>query len=308
MKLIAISDIHVRATAPINRKDDYVEAQFRKLRQVIDYANEIGAPILSAGDLLDKPTIPYWLFNRLTRELRRLDREFYVIPGNHCLKGHTLDALNEGALQSLSETGAIELLTFPQPLLLGYKPKDGKAFHEVMLHPLPFGLGNESLRPPEPGRYNILMLHEPVYEKTVPFFMTDGLTIKGLEKKYPGYDLYLAGDTHIPAVASKTIVTGSMMRMTIAQKDFKPRFYEIDTITGAVTPHYFEIEEDVWKDIIEVADDDTYKAELRELVEEMSSRDERLDYAATCRQLAADRPEYAKDLQTLINQYEETKK
>ena len=303
MKLIAISDIHTRATAPINRKDDYVEAQFRKLRQVIDYANEIGAPILSAGDLLDKPTIPYWLFNRLVKELRNLNREFYVIPGNHCLKGHTLDALNEGALQTLWETGAIELTTGAYSRLIGWDEEVNKG---VRLCFLPFGLQTPS--PPKDTDYNILMLHEPVYEKTVPFFMKDGLTIKGLEKKYPGYDLYLAGDIHQSAVASKTIVTGSMMRMTITQKEFKPRFYEIDTITGVVTPHYFEIEEDVWKDIIEVADDDTYKAELRELAETMLARDERLDYAATCRQLAADRPEYGQHIQTLINEYEETKR
>ena len=291
MKLIAISDIHVRATAPINRKDDYVEAQFRKLRQVIDYANEIGAPILSAGDLLDKPTIPYWLLNRLIKELRRLDRSLICIAGNHDQKGHSVETLHEGSLLTLDMARAVQLVGGRVQF---YEP--------VMLCAAHFGTEPEK---PVAGMYNILMLHEPVYEKTVPFFMKDGLAIKGLEKKYPGYDLYLAGDIHLPAVASKTVVTGSMMRSSLNQKEVKPRFYEIDTVSGTVVPHYFKIEEDVWKDIVEVADDGSYKAEMRELVEAMSARDERLDYAATCRHLASDRPEYAQQIQTLINEYEE---
>ena len=40
MKLVYLSDLHLRPTAPINRKDDYVEEQFRKLDFVIDYAND----------------------------------------------------------------------------------------------------------------------------------------------------------------------------------------------------------------------------------------------------------------------------
>lgn len=296
MKLITISDIHIRPTAPINRKDDYVEAQFRKLRQVIDYANSVGAPILSAGDLLDKPTIPYWLFNRLVKELRRLEQNFIYIPGNHDTPGHNPDKLNESAIPALYSAQAIGI--WP----LGTWNLDDS----TTLTSVPFG--REVPACPVNNLYNILMLHEPVYEKTVPFFMTDGLTIKGLEKKYPGYDLYLAGDIHQSAVASKTIVSGSMMREKISQKEHKPRFYEIDTISGIVTPHFFEIEEDVWSDVIEIADDDSYKAELRELAETMLARDERLDYPATCRQLAEARPEYAQYIQTLINEYEETKK
>lgn len=296
MKIISINDMHFRPTAPINRKDDYIEAQFRKLRQVIDYANEIDAPILSAGDLLDKPTIPYWLFNRLVEELKRRKNNFIYIPGNHDSPGHNPDKMNESAIPALISSQAIT----------DWRPGTWSLREGHSLTAVPFG--REVPACPANDNYNILMLHEPVYEKTVPFWMTEGLTIKGLEKKYPSYDLYLSGDIHLPAVASKTIVSGSMMRMTIAQKDHKPRFYEIDTISGIVTPHYFDIEEDVWSDVVEIADDDSYKAELRELAETMLARDERLDYPATCRQLAADRPEYSQYIQTLINEYEETKK
>lgn len=294
MKLVIMSDIHIRPTAPINRKDDYVEAQFRKLRQMIDYSNGIGARMLIGGDLLDKPTIPYWLLNRLIFELRLHKREIYVIPGNHDLRGHNLASLSEGALATLSEVG-IRVLSTSIPEFLG---NDGQ---DTWLIPLPFG--EEKPSPMVTDGYNILMLHHPVYESTVPFYMSGALTIEQLEAKYPGYDRIIAGDIHEVAVKSKTIVTGSMMRMTIAQRDFKPRFYVLDTIEDTVEPVFFDIEEDVWRDVTEQVADEEYKEALTELADAMRERDERLDYPTVCRSLAADNPKYEGMIQTLINEH-----
>ena len=151
--------------------------------------------------------------------------------------------------------------------------------------------------------YNILMLHHPVYESTVPFYMNDALTIEQLEAKYPGYDRIIGGDIHIPAVKSKTIVTGSMMRMTIAQRDFKPRFYVLDTIEDTVEPVFFDIEADVWRDVTEQVADEEYKEALTELADAMRERDERLDYPTVCRSLTADNPKYEGMIQTLINEH-----
>ena len=118
--------------------------------------------------------------------------------------------------------------------------------------------------------------------------MPEALTVKQLEAKYPGYDLYLAGDIHIPCAKSKTLVSGSMMRMTTAQKDHKPRFYVIETETLKVETVFFPIEEDVWKDTTEVTLDDGFKKELNDLAAAMQERDEQLDYSAVCRSMSGD--------------------
>ena len=293
MRLTMMNDLHLHHKPPMNRKDNYPDKCLGKLQQLCEHAASTDG-LLLGGDIFHVATPPTWFVNKTIDVLSKCSRPIWAIAGNHDEIGGSPARIEDTALWNLHLAKALELCR-------GNRIFDG----EVNIVFASFG---EEPRRPVPGCFNILVCHVPVFESVIPFYMeSQAHTRKSIKQLYPDFDHYLCGDIHQGFYRDSVLVTGSMMRMTIAQKDYKPRFYEIDTITGVVTPHYFEIEEDVWKDIIEVADDDTYKAELRELVEEMSSRDERLDYAATCRQLAADRPEYAKDLQTLINQYEETK-
>lgn len=299
MKIISLSDWHIMASTPLNRTDDFIETQFRKINYLIDRANEIGAVVVVPGDLLDRPTIPYWLFNRLVDTLGQLEREMYVIPGNHDTKGHNLEALDEGALPALARTGVINVPT-----------KASWANHGgvVHLHLVPFGLE------PQPPRHargvvNILVAHIPVFESNVPFYMEDGITVKALETKYPGFDLYLVGDIHIPAVRSKTVISGSMTRIKINQREERPRFYEIDTDDLSVVAHYFPIEEDVWRTVtLESETASAFEGELKELADAMLARDERMDYPAVCKGLAAGNVVYEQRIQSIIDDYKESMK
>ena len=55
MKIICLSDVHLSTEKPRGRTDDWEEAQWRKLEHVIEKANSLGAPIVHAGDLCDRP-------------------------------------------------------------------------------------------------------------------------------------------------------------------------------------------------------------------------------------------------------------
>lgn len=298
MKIISISDLHARATQPLNRKDDFVEAWFRKFRQVIDYTNKVDGVLVIAGDLLDKAAIPIWLLNRILDEFERLKTQALVIPGNHDTPGHDVNNIRQSGLWAFHRAGSPVTLC---PLGSWTPRWDGDQL--VIFHTLPFGMEPLESMAPELGAYNVLVAHMPVFETAVPFYMPDGLTIEQLEATYPGYDLYLVGDIHTPAVKSKTIVSGSIMRQTIVQKDFRPRFYEIDTETNEVTAHFFEIEADVWKEQVEAKDDETYRAELQDLADALRQRAEKLDYSQVVSQLAADRPAIKSKIQEIIDGY-----
>jgi len=137
-----------------------------------------------------------------------------VIPGNHDLIGHNLESI---------ELNSINLLSYLQDSLYLHIDRGYALYGTSTIRATPFGLapGVDDMRS---GYNKILMLHEPVFEDTVPFYMPDALTVEQLEAKYPGFDMYLAGDIHIPCQKSKTLVSGSMMRMTTIQKEHKPRF------------------------------------------------------------------------------------
>jgi len=298
MKLILISDLHCRPKAPVNRKDDYVEAWFRKLEYIIDYAEANDGVILCAGDLLDSARPPIWLLNKLITYLRGAETPMRVIAGNHDQVNHNPELIHESALWTLDRAGAIRLITWRRDTL-----HDSETGEVVYLTCLPFGEDLPEDYTRKPG-FNVFMCHIPVYESSVPFYMEGhALTVDQLEARYPGYDLYFAGDIHIPAVRSKTIVSGSLMRSTIAQKDYKPRFYEFDTLTGETTPHFLPNEEDVWKEQVDPLEDESYRAELKELSDIMLARTEKPDFPRCIQQLSEGKPHLQTRLRGIIDDY-----
>jgi len=54
LNIVALSDVHLRSSNPIARKDNIVKTQFKKLKFVFDYADKHNCIILQAGDFLDK--------------------------------------------------------------------------------------------------------------------------------------------------------------------------------------------------------------------------------------------------------------
>ena len=57
MKILGISDLHIRDTIPAKRIDEYYSKQFEKLNFVINLANSSGCDImLQAGDFFDYST------------------------------------------------------------------------------------------------------------------------------------------------------------------------------------------------------------------------------------------------------------
>lgn len=303
MKIVTMGDLHLSAQTPINRKDDYASASLRKLRQLIDYVNESADLLVVPGDFFDKPTAPVWYLNRVIAELSRLWRPAVIIPGNHDLPQHNLGVVRDCALWTLHSAEIISL--FP----LGshdFAPAEAGG-RWVTIHTCPFGCDPSTLKPVS-GTCNILVAHIPVFEKAVPFYMLDGMTAGQLEAACPGFDWYLVGDIHEPAIVSNTIVTGSMMRRTIAQADFRPAFWVIDTETQERQRVEFKIEEDIWKTGTEIIEDESYRAELAGLTETLRQRAEKPDYPAAVRQLAGDSSmgsEIQKKIQGYIDDYTE---
>lgn len=293
MKLVYISDLHLRPTSPISRKEGYVDQQFKKLDFLIEYTNSTNGQLIIGGDLFDRASNHLtWFVNKVIGSFNELSTRVLIIPGNHDLVGHSLETLYVNTLQTINFTNSVCVVDVVYPFTVSYG---------TVVHLTPF-----SLTPPEPqpGCKNILVVHEPVYEDSVPFYMKDAVTVEQLEVKYPGYDLYLAGDIHIPCQKSKTLVSGSMMRMTSAQKDHKPRFYVIDTETLEVETVFFPIEEDVWKLDADVEQSVVFKEELQELASAMSERGEGLDYGKVLKELGA---QYWEVFDKLLNEYQAQK-
>ena len=274
MKLITLADWHIRSTVPRLRKDNYSEVQFKKVRQLVGWSNEYEAPILCPGDMLDSNQITFTTYNRLQKELQSAQWGVYVIRGNHDSYFHTGDVAGT-PLQGLVDSEAIYIK-------FGVHPLNRVTF----LHS--YNWDTDPLPPMLTG-YNILMVHKPTFEKEIPFYFEgkEAYTAKTLKEKYPGFDLYLAGDIHDPFVKDNVIVSGSMMRMHVTQKDYKPGAYLIDTKGGKPQRLQFTVEANVFYEELTKVSDDGYSQTLEGLVNALKkSARNKTDFKRDCMTLA----------------------
>jgi hypothetical protein len=102
------------------------------------------------------------------------------------------------------------------------------------------------------NKTTVALVHRLVYpSKTPPWPGAEesGTSAKRLLKKYPEYDLIVSGDNHESFVVEHQgrllVNPGSMMRMTAAQIDHKPRLYLWRAKDNSVEEVFFPIEEGV---------------------------------------------------------------
>jgi DNA repair exonuclease SbcCD nuclease subunit len=217
VKFLCTADWHVRKENPKYRKDDYLGTQIKKIEWIVKTANKLDACLLIAGDIFDSPKAGYAVTNQVAKVLKKANHKVITCFGNHDTTFHSQDLSNTPYGNLIVNNVIIE----------------NETFFEKM-HSIRSWGWESSGKSPEKGDTNILLGHVSVFEKEVPFWCENGITAKQVKKLYPGFDWYVFGDIHIPFVSKNIINPGSLTRSTIAQTDFKPRVYLLDTDDGTI--------------------------------------------------------------------------
>jgi DNA repair protein SbcD/Mre11 len=88
VKILYLTDTHIRGTTPRNRLDDFALALQEKLREVVALAREHGVhAILHGGDLFDRPDVAPAVALDFLRVLMDAPCPIYGIAGNHDVFG-----------------------------------------------------------------------------------------------------------------------------------------------------------------------------------------------------------------------------
>lgn len=269
---ILTADWHIRADTPECRTDNFLLAQEKKVKFIVDLAKKYNCPILIAGDIGNKHQWPNWLLRWFAWVVKDVD--IIAIPGQHDLPGHRLDQLDNSAQGVLSITDVIDLRTN----VFISKEKD----FELVSYPYSLPIVNYKKYFPEwdymEKRYpTVAITHQMIIKDKL---WPDQVAPRGnvILKKFPEYDLILSGDNHTPFIekcisshssssssssslssssnlssssslsSSKgriLVNPGSIMRSTAAQIDHKPRVYLWYASTNKVKPVYLPIEKGV---------------------------------------------------------------
>lgn len=229
MKLILLSDVHISSIQPMGRQDNYFDTGLMKLDHIYSYANSIGATVLQAGDLVDRPRD--WLaLPRLIALLKKYpDVETYMVVGQHDMYMRSRDSLDSKAttVGILNEMNLLKIIGVA-------------SHHEVGI----YGAGWNEETPPINYRHDfkILIIHAPISMGKHPGISTLGA--KNFAGKNNKFDVILCGDIHISfSITSRDtriLNTGSLLRKEANKYNFKhrPHFFVLDTDTGKLTKKY----------------------------------------------------------------------
>ena len=265
---ILTSDWHLREDTPVCRTDDFVNAQWDKVRQVRKLQEIHQCPVLHAGDLFH-----HWKTSPalLTRCIQELPEQFCTVYGNHDLPQHSMELVHKSGVNTLAEAGVIVILNSGH---WNDVPEDA------------------SIGLPHPHRdRKIYVWHKLVWTNKVPFPGAEQEAEgHALLDKYPQFDLLVTGDNHQSFVCKQDgrllVNPGSLTRQTAGQIDFEPCVYLYNAEQNDVKAHYFDIDPTaVSREHIEVKQerDDRIQAFVERLGEDWEAG---LDFRQNLKQFA----------------------
>lgn len=257
---ILTADWHLTHKKPPARLDeDYIETQFKKIEFIKRLVwkieqDKIGWPfILHAGDLFDKATPPVWFINRMLDEIDTSLLKLRVVPGNHDLVHHSMEAIWKSALFTLSRSRQLEI-RYERGGDVANCPYYDKGWPKSFsMVAFPWG---SKLQPKSYFMQNsvdrwVAVAHCFAYKgKGKHWEQIDDTAIPAKRLFDLGYDLVVTGHNHQPFVLrnkqGQLIVNpGSLTRMHADQVDHEPRVYLWDAEANEVEPVYVPIDEDM---------------------------------------------------------------
>ena len=223
MKLLITGDLHLRASNPENRIDNFFETQLGKMEQILEIASKNRCQaILCPGDVFDNPrpsfdVLEYYikLFKKYSIGNSNSDEiEFLTVWGQHDQRFRTKERTALRLMESLGYMQTFKKITYGK-----YIDIYGCDYGEEI--PI---IENED-------NFNLLLIHKTILDKPIWKGQEDFLQSDKLFRKNP-YDLICSGDWHHPVFyqsKTQTILNcGCLVRKTLNEVDLIPHIYILD--------------------------------------------------------------------------------
>ena len=223
MKLLITGDLHLRASNPENRVDNFFETQLDKVEQILQLASKNRCQaILCSGDVFDNPrpsfdVLEYYikLFKKYNIGNSNSDEiEFLTVWGQHDQRFRTKERTALRLMESLGYMQTFKKITYGKDIDI-YGCDYGE---EIPI------IENED-------NFNLLLIHKTILDKPIWKGQEDFLQSDKLFKKN-SYDLIISGDWHHPVFyqsKTQTILNcGCLVRKTLNESDLIPHVYILD--------------------------------------------------------------------------------
>ncbi|EOD01247.1 metallophosphoesterase [Caldisalinibacter kiritimatiensis] len=119
MRILYLTDTHIRGTTPKNRKDNLLETLQLKFEEVLEISKKYNVDyILHGGDFFDRPDISNSIARKFALILSKFDVPIYVIAGNHDVYGHNPETLHRTLLGLFDALGILNLIDSNDKIIL----------------------------------------------------------------------------------------------------------------------------------------------------------------------------------------------
>lgn len=171
MRLLFLTDTHIRGTSPRSRTDDYQQTIKRKLMEVKEliHRNKVDV-VLHGGDVFDRPNLSPAIVRDFVQLFQQFEVPIYAVAGNHDMYGHNPSTLDRTMLGLLDTLGIIQLLHEGQPVPIEKEGRliqlSGQAFHFELDHreaSVDYGITNEM-----GADYCIHVVHGMLVDRPLP--------------------------------------------------------------------------------------------------------------------------------------------
>lgn len=225
MKILFMTDTHMRSSPPRYRTDDWYATQFAELDEILEIArNERVDLILHGGDFLDKQKVSHQLITDLMKHLKNSPAPIYTLLGNHGLEGYNHETVNNSGLGNLIEAGIVNKLD----ILTVYEHNEliVKGYHTSLEIPKSY-LFEEQYK----DYFKIAVAHQYIIEaESLPFQYVHPKDVN------TNCDLFLLGHWHYPFNYGKFYNPGSIARWSIDSRKRIPQVLIIETHPLSITP------------------------------------------------------------------------
>lgn len=220
LRLLFLTDTHIRGTTPRNRMDNFPETIERKLNEIKQIIKEHNIDyVLHGGDLFDRPDVSISITSHFSKILNSFGVPIYIIVGNHDVYGHNPDTVNRSMLGLLDVLNVVRLIKKDEVVYLN---KDGIKV-QLTGQPYVYNIDHEGYRShyivkevSSDVDYSIHMVHGMLLNKPfiqgIPYTLIDDI-------KSTKADITLCGHYHtgfgVLNVDGKYFVNpGSLVRIT----------------------------------------------------------------------------------------------
>ncbi len=125
MRILLLSDTHIRSTSPVGRIDNFLETQKKKWKFILSQHVDC---IIQAGDLFDNSRPSYELLNEFILLFKEYNIPLYIILGQHDLLMRNKD-INKTVIGILQKTGLVDIIPY-DGIQIGNVEIYGKSYGE----------------------------------------------------------------------------------------------------------------------------------------------------------------------------------